>query len=132
MQVKKYSNKKILMSENCVELNVKQKLINHTDINYLFKYDYSMDGTKIIVQCLVYGVYIDNDIWLCGNMKLTLSVDQNISRVKKVNSEISCSTREINSVFPNIHYIKKIVLLPHKMWVLVWGVINFVYPIRGG
>ena len=30
------------MSENCVELNIKQKLINF----YLFKYDYSMDGTK--------------------------------------------------------------------------------------
>ena len=52
--------------------------------------------------------------------KFISSVDQDISRVSKRTSEISCSTREINNfIFLSTHVLfcllyKIIVLLPHK------------------
>ena len=56
---------------------------------------------------------------VCGNMKFTWSVDQDISRVSKVNEWDTLFNTSNNSIFPNIHVLfcllyKKIVLLPHK------------------
>ena len=58
---------------------------------------------------------------MCGNMKNLFRVLTRISHEwAKRTSEISCSTREINFIFPNIHVLfcllyKKLLLLSHKI-----------------
>ena len=51
-----------------------------------------------IIEC---EFYIENNTWVRGNTRFISSVEHDISRVSA--SEISCSTREINLVFPSTH-----------------------------
>ena len=49
---------------------------------------------------------MENSIWLRGNKKFISSVEQDISRSSERSERgISCSTREINFIFPSIHVI---------------------------
>ena len=49
------------------------------------------------------GHQIENNTWVCGNTRFILSIEHDISRVSTAKSEISCSTQEINLVFPSTH-----------------------------
>ena len=51
------------------------------------------------------SIYVENNTWICGNMKFISSVDQDISRVSKTNEwDILFNTRN-NLIFPNIHVL---------------------------
>ena len=66
--------------------------------------------------------------------KFISSVDQDISRVSKRTSEISCSTREINNfIFLSTHVLfcllyKIIVLLPHKNRAVNFNAFTIIDP----
>ena len=47
--------------------------------------------------------YIENNTWVLGNTRFISSVEHDISRVSAAKNEISCSTREINLIFPSTH-----------------------------
>lgn len=44
-----------------------------------------IDGQSIFVIILVYMHYIENNAWMCGNVKFISNVDQDISPVSKAN-----------------------------------------------